>query len=148
VVGIYLPVAPTITSDANLKENFVVPNEEEVLQKLVVVPVSSWNLKGHNAQQNRHYGPMAQDFYAAFGRDGYGTIGSDTTINTHDLTSINTLAIQALEKRSRKYEELIKENESLKQEIQLLKTAFMEENATLREMVNALAKQMALNMKQ
>ena len=54
---------------------------------------------------------MAQDFYAAFGKDKYGTIGNDTTINSADFAGVSFIAIQALEKRT---ELLQKENEELK----------------------------------
>ena len=43
---------------------------------------------------------MAQDFFAAFGRDGLGQIGSDTTINSGDMAGILMIAVQALEKRT------------------------------------------------
>ena len=43
---------------------------------------------------------MAQDFFAAFGHDGVGQIGSDTTINSGDLAGILMIAVQALEKRT------------------------------------------------
>lgn len=43
---------------------------------------------------------MAQDFYAAFGKDSYGTIGCDTLINQADFDGINFTAIQALVKRT------------------------------------------------
>jgi hypothetical protein len=48
----------------------------------------------------RHYGSMAQDFYAAFGHDGIGRIGSETTINSGDIAGILMIAVQALEKRT------------------------------------------------
>ena len=43
---------------------------------------------------------MAQDFYAAFGHDGLGQIGSETTISSGDLAGILMIAVQALEKRT------------------------------------------------
>ena len=43
---------------------------------------------------------MAQDFYAAFGHDGLGQIGSETTINSGDMAGILMIAVQALEKRT------------------------------------------------
>ena len=51
--------------------------------------------------ESRHYGPMAQDFYAAFGNDGVGTIGTPTTINSGDMAGILMIAVQALEKQNR-----------------------------------------------
>ena len=43
---------------------------------------------------------MAQDFFAAFGQDGVGQIGTETTINSADLAGILMVAVQALEKRT------------------------------------------------
>ena len=43
---------------------------------------------------------MAQDFFAAFGHDGIGTIGTDTTITSTDMDGILMIAAQALEQRS------------------------------------------------
>jgi hypothetical protein len=43
---------------------------------------------------------MAQDFFAAFGHDGIGQIGTETTINSADMAGILMIAVQALEKRT------------------------------------------------
>jgi hypothetical protein len=43
---------------------------------------------------------MAQEFFAAFGQDAVGTIGTPTTINSGDLEGILMVAVQALEKRT------------------------------------------------
>jgi septal ring factor EnvC (AmiA/AmiB activator) len=43
---------------------------------------------------------MAQDFFAAFGNDGIGKIGTDTTINSGDIAGILMIAVQTLEKRT------------------------------------------------
>jgi hypothetical protein len=48
------------------KENFVVVDPKAVLALLTEVPISSWNLKSDDSGA-RHMGPMAQDFYQAFG---------------------------------------------------------------------------------
>lgn len=44
---------------------------------------------------------MAQDFFAAFGDDGIGTIGIPTTIGSSDMAGILMIAVQALEKQNR-----------------------------------------------
>ncbi len=44
--------------------------------------------------------PVAQEFFAAFGDDGVGTIGTETTINFGDMAGIMMVAIQALEQRT------------------------------------------------
>ena len=73
---------------------------EEVLGKIRGFELSSWNFIGHDPQEFRHYGPMAQDFFAAFGYDAVGQIGSDTTINSGDLAGTLMIAVRALEKRT------------------------------------------------
>jgi trimeric autotransporter adhesin len=93
-------VAFTAVSDKTKKENFQPVDGEEVLEKIRGFELSSWNFIGHDPKQFRHYGPMAQDFYAAFGQDGLGQIGSETTINSGDLAGILMIAVQALEKRT------------------------------------------------
>src|SRR5262245_14070137 len=75
-------VAFTASSDKTQEENFQPVDGEEVLGKIRGLELTSWNFIGHDPKKFRHYGPMAQDFYAAFGHDGVGQIGSETTINS------------------------------------------------------------------
>lgn len=113
IVGVELAAggnAWQIVSDVNKKENFSPVNGEEFLSKIANMPLSSWNYKGQDPRKFRHYGPMAQDFFAAFGHDEYGTIGTDTTINQADLEGVNLIAIQALVKRT---DELKQRNDQL-----------------------------------
>jgi hypothetical protein len=93
-------VAFTFSSDATKKEKFRLVDGEEVLRKIRGLSLTSWNYIGHDPKEFRHYGPMAQDFFAAFGHDGVGTIGTPTTINSGDLAGILMSAVQALEKRT------------------------------------------------
>src|SRR5215471_17970047 len=93
-------VAFTAVSDKTQKENFQPVDGEEVLGKIRGFELTSWNFIDHDPEKFRHYGPMAQDFFAAFGHDGVGQIGSETTINSGDLAGILMIAVQALEKRT------------------------------------------------
>jgi hypothetical protein len=62
----------------------------EILAKVTALPVSSWTYI-HDADTGvRHIGPMAQDFYAAF-----GTGSTDKGIATLDSTGVALAAIQA-----------------------------------------------------
>jgi hypothetical protein len=90
----------TFTSDRNQKERFEPVDGQQLLRKLAALSVTSWNYIGHDPQQFRHYGPVAQEFFAAFGHDGVGTIGTPTTINSGDLEGILLIAVQALEKQN------------------------------------------------
>jgi hypothetical protein len=98
-------VAYTFTSDKTKKENFRLVDGEEVLKTLRDLAVPSWNYIGHDPAKFRHYGPMAQDFYAAFGHDGIGTVGSETTINSGDMAGVLMIAVQALEMRTHELKE-------------------------------------------
>jgi len=112
-------------SDRRKKENIKSVDGESFLQKIAVIPLSSWNYIGQEKQYFRHYGPMAQDFYAAFGNDGIGTIGNDTTIASADFDGVNLIAIQALEQRTsslkKENEELKHTNESLQAELKSMR---------------------------
>jgi hypothetical protein len=87
-------------SDVRKKENFKPLDGEAMLRKIGRFRLHTWNYKGQDPKQYRHYGPMAQDFFAAFGHDGVGVIGTDTTITSADFDGINFAAIQALTERT------------------------------------------------
>ncbi len=93
-------------SDSTRKERFLPMNHAEVLRKINAMKLTSWNYKGQ--REIRHYGPMAQDFYAAFGHDALGQVGCDTLINSHDFAGVTFAAVQAL----------VRENEQLRVETQ------------------------------
>jgi hypothetical protein len=90
----------TFTSDRNKKENFRPVDGEEVLRKIGGLSLTSWNYIGHDPEQFRHYGPVAQEFFAAFGHDGVGTVGTPTTINSGDMEGILMIAVQTLSKEN------------------------------------------------
>ncbi len=94
------------TSDSTKKENFLHADGAAFLAKIKNLRLGSWNYKGQDKTSLRHYGPMAQEFYAAFGHDGIGTIGTDTSITTADIDGVMMIAIK----------QLILENEELKAE--------------------------------
>jgi hypothetical protein len=98
-------------SDRRRKENFEPVDGESFLKKIAAMPLTTWNYIGQDSHDLRHYGPMAQDFFEAFGKDKYGTIGCDTLINQADFMGVTFIATQALVKRT---DELQKENDRLK----------------------------------
>nr|WP_310588672.1 tail fiber domain-containing protein [Jiulongibacter sediminis] len=98
-------------SDSTKKENFIPADGEKVLKSISKMRVGTWNYIGQSPQEYRHWGPMAQDFYAHFGKDEFGSVGCDTLIASADFDGVNFAAIKALEERTR---ELQKENDSLK----------------------------------
>jgi chromosome segregation ATPase len=78
-------------------------NETRQLELSIRKPIKATPLRPHSA-----------GFYAAFGKDEFGTIGNDTTINSADFDRVNLIAIQALEKRKQRIKQLEKGSEELK----------------------------------
>ena len=81
-------------SDKNLKTNFENLNDQDILTKLSSIQYTSWNYKGQDPENKRHYGIMAQDFYHNFGSDTYGIIGNDKMVNPIDMIGITMSAIK------------------------------------------------------
>ncbi|HJU24066.1 MAG TPA: tail fiber domain-containing protein [Casimicrobiaceae bacterium] len=79
----------TNASDRALKTGFVAADPDQVLAKIDAMPIMEWRYK--NQPDELHLGPVAQDFYAAFGlgRD-------DRHIATVDEEGVALAAIQGL----------------------------------------------------
>jgi len=76
-------------SDRNAKTNVAPLNVSGILAKLDALPISRWSYKTEHGV--RHVGPMAQDFYAAFG------VGEDDRhITSIDEDGVALAAIKAL----------------------------------------------------
>jgi hypothetical protein len=95
-VGCDLTVAVpswTCASSRTVKESFLSVDVEDVLERLLAVPVTTWSMIGTDGKV-RHMGPVAEDFYAAF------PIGlGETTIGLGDFDGVNMAAIQGLARR-------------------------------------------------
>lgn len=132
----------TTICDVDRKENFEPLNGEDVLQKISKINFTSWNYKQQDPQTYRHYGIMAQDFYNAFGKDKYGTIGNDTTVNPVDMIGIDMAAIQALEKRTvalnAENKKLASRNKKLEGEVAELKTSLQKEREAIAKRLQQL----------
>jgi hypothetical protein len=77
-------------SDRQVKANFTPVDGHSVLDKVVALPLSTWNYQSQDAGI-RHIGPMAQDFKAAFG------VGEDDKhISMVDADGVALAAIQGL----------------------------------------------------
>jgi hypothetical protein len=72
-----------------LKSNVVPLNDSAVLAKVAALPITEWSYTAERGV--RHVGPMAQDFYAAFG------VGEDNRhITSIDEDGVALAAIKAL----------------------------------------------------
>jgi hypothetical protein len=97
-------------SDSTKKTNFIKADHDYFLSSLSKLRLGSWNYKSQDAKNYRHYGPMAQEIFHYFGKDGKGTIGCDTLLASADMDGIMMICLQALDKRT---SDLQKANEKI-----------------------------------
>jgi hypothetical protein len=79
-----------VVSDRNLKENLEPVDPRSALERLSRVPVWTYNFIGADDCQ-RQMGPMAQDFFSAFGLGS-----SDTRIGMVDVVGATIAAVQGV----------------------------------------------------
>jgi hypothetical protein len=83
----------TNQSDRNAKTGFSAVKPQEILSKVLALPVSTWQYKAQD-KSVRHIGPMSQDFKKAFG------VGeTDKGITTVDADGVALAAIQGLNQK-------------------------------------------------
>ena len=127
-------------SDSTRKEHFLPTDGETVMAKFRSLRLGSWHMKKTPPGQ-RHYGPMAQEWFAAFGNDGRGVIGDDTTLASSDVDGILCIAVKALEKRTTELRKRTEELETVKAELAAVKVQLSEMkriNETLARLEYAL----------
>jgi trimeric autotransporter adhesin len=122
-------------SDKNKKEHFRSENADAILRKIALMNITSWNYKTQ-APSIRHIGPMAQDFYKAF---GFGE--SDTTITTVDMDGISLIAIQALAQKTAELKTKAEEVERLKSKVAKLE----QEKKILEKRISGIEQQLNLS---
>ena len=86
-------------SDSTRKTGYVAADGEAMLAGLSRLRLGSWSYRGRPLDE-RHYGPMAQDFFREFGRDTRGVIGNDTLLATADVDGVLFIAAHALGTRT------------------------------------------------
>jgi hypothetical protein len=89
------------TSDRNAKTNCIAVDSRAVLQKVLGLPIAQWNFNEYPGIP--HIGPMAQDFYAAFGLGG-----TDSGIATVDADGVALAAIKGLNEKLEEQAEAIR----------------------------------------
>ncbi|MCV2891188.1 tail fiber domain-containing protein [Ruegeria aquimaris] len=92
----------TQNSDKDSKMAITAVDQRDILGKVMTLPITSWTYKTEAETGVRHIGPMAQDFYAAF-----GTGADETGISTIDTSGVALAAIQALAEQNAALQERI-----------------------------------------
>jgi hypothetical protein len=121
------------TSSRTTKENFRTVDGGELLGKIRALDVTSWNYTSEGAQV-RHLGPMAEDFYKAFGL-GVG----NTSIGVQDLAGVSLAAVKALDVRTDALQSKVGEIDQLRAEVAALKAS----NASLEQRLAAMEAKLA-----
>jgi hypothetical protein len=125
VAGMVGATAFNSTSDRAAKQDFSPVDAQAVLAKVAALPITQWTFKEFPGA--RHLGPMAQDFYAAFG------VGlDDKHIATVDADGVALAAIQGLNEKvesgKRKAEALEAENAKLRTRLERLEHLLIQSN--------------------
>jgi len=92
-------------SSRTFKENFQPIDAEELLAKIAAMPVESWNYKD---SEERHIGPVAEDFVAAFdvGRIAENGNRENTYLAAKDVAGVALIAVKELYKKTKRIEQL------------------------------------------
>ena len=123
------------TSSRATKMNFASVSGVDVLSKVRALPITTWNYISEG-DKVRHLGPMAEDFYKAFGL-GVG----NASIGVQDLASVSLAGVKALEERTADLQVKADEVERLRGEVAALRTA----NAALEDRLTVIEKSLSRN---
>ncbi|MDQ2972503.1 MAG: hypothetical protein M3R20_05940, partial [Pseudomonadota bacterium] len=93
-------------SSRTAKEHFAAIDGKLVLAKLDALPISTWNYRGADAG-DRHLGPVAEDFHAAFGLGP-----SDHFVAPNDVAGVALASVKALQQEVRERDQRIEALES------------------------------------
>ena len=87
-------------SSRELKTDFALVDEEDILERLTSLPMRTWRYKG-SADTPTHMGPVAEEFHEVFG------LSDSTQISTIDVNGVTMAAVKGLNKKlERKEQEL------------------------------------------
>ena len=129
------------SSDRNLKQNLRKLEGQEVLSRVAAMPIYAWNPKGQNSHL-LHYGPTAQDFYAAFGLGD-----SPLRIAQQDADGVALAAIQGInEKLDQREAALRREIDAKSAEVADLRRQIAELRSTQQAEVAALRRAVEILM--
>lgn len=127
--GAYVTIGGTWTngSSRTFKDRFIALNASDVINKIIGIEVKGWYYKETNEY---HIGPVAEDFYTAFGTGDKNSTNVNKYLSPSDVAGVTMIAIK----------ELIKENESQKQKIEIQQTEIDELKAEIESIKTLLKK--------
>lgn len=100
-------------SDKNKKKDIIEVDTASILDRLAEIPIATWRYKHGGDHALNHMGPMAQDFWKAFG------LGRDeTTLCVSDSAAVALASAQELHKRLKKKEDRIQDLEKANQDLE------------------------------
>jgi hypothetical protein len=124
-------------SDRAAKTNLLPVDGAEVLGRLAALPILEWNYS-HQADGVRHIGPMAQDFFEAF-----GLFGSNKMIAITDLAGVALAGVKelnsAMERKNSELDRLKAENAALASDFEALQN----ENAALKNRLDRIERMLS-----
>jgi hypothetical protein len=99
-------------SSRSFKENFHAIDSDELMTNIANMPIQSWNYKGSD---ERHIGPVAEDFVGAF---DVGTVREDGSrdnkyISNGDVAGVALAGVKELHKRNQELEAEVAELKAL-----------------------------------
>ena len=119
-------------SDRAAKTNLLPVDGAEILGRIANLPILEWNYS-HQSDTVRHIGPMAQDFFKAF-----GLFGSNKMIAITDLAGVALAGIkelnEAMNRKDDELDQLKAENAALASDLEALQS----ENTVLKNRLDRI----------
>lgn len=84
----------TCSSSRTIKSDFLDVSGTDIIDRLRTMPVTTWRYNAEESRE-RHIGPVAEDWYAAFGLAGGGR-----SVGAQDMAGVALAAAQELDRRN------------------------------------------------
>jgi len=127
----------TCASSRTLKHNYLAIDGEDVLVRMRGVPITRWTMIADSTNV-QHLGPVAEDFFDAFGL-GLGR----TTIGLGDIDGVMFAGVKALEQRTRDLREALTGKTAELEEVKADLAALRKEHAQTVDRLAALERAVA-----
>jgi hypothetical protein len=124
-------------SSRSFKENLESLDGRQLLEKVAALPVQAWNYKGTD---ERHIGPMAEDFVAAFDVGTTSEVDGrriDRYLAARDVAGVALIGVQELYR-------MVRAQETIANELEETKTELAENRQLISELRRELASTLSL----